>query len=239
MQTIGGGSRARWPFAAGTGLEISLASILVLAGIVGVGTRPGILTLLFLLLVSLVWALLLYFFRDPERRSPPEDHLVLSPADGRVLSVDEMEEREYLVGPARRVSIFLSLLDVHVNRSPVSGLVELVRHRPGKFHQAFRPEASKVNEHNLVGFLHGGNRILLKQIAGILARRVVCRARPGDRLTAGERFGLIKFGSRVEVYLPSHYEVCVREQDRVLGGVTILAKRPPATDPRPGRGHHG
>ncbi len=129
------------------------------------------------------------------------------------------------------MSIFLSLLDVHVNRSPVTGVVELVSHRSGVFHQAFRPQASQQNEQNLVGIIHGGDRILLKQIAGILARRVVCRVRPGDRLEAGERFGLIKFGSRVEVYLPSRYEVHVRQDDRVVAGVTVIASRAPACEP--------
>jgi len=223
MRTHGGSPRWRWPFAAGAGVEISLATALVLAGLLGLLVGPGTLSRVLLLLVSLVWALLLFFFRDPERSSPPEDYLVLSPADGRVLSVDEVEEQCFLMGRARRVSIFLSLLDVHVNRSPLAGVVELVSHRSGMFLQAFRPQASQQNEQNLVGIVHGGDRILLKQIAGILARRVVCGVRPGDRLEAGERFGLIKFGSRLEVYLPSHYQVHVRQGQRVVGGETVIA----------------
>lgn len=231
MRTRGSELRCRWPFAAGAGAEISLGTLLLLAGLVGVLASPGTLTCVLLLLASLIWALLLFFFRDPERSVPPEDFLVLSPADGRVLSVDEAEEQDFLRGRARRVSIFLSLLDVHVNRSPVTGVVELVSHRSGVFHQAFRPQASQQNEQNLVGIVHGADRILLKQIAGILARRVVCRVRPGDRLEAGERFGLIKFGSRFEVYLPPCYEVHVRQDDRVVAGVTVLASRAPASEP--------
>jgi phosphatidylserine decarboxylase len=197
----------------------------MLAGFGGVYASPGVASLVLFLLARLVWVSFVFFFRDPERPSPAEDDLVLSPADGRVLSVDEVEEGEFLMARARRVSIFLSLVDVHVNRSPVAGAVEMVSHRSGRFHQAFRPQASQQNEQNLVGIRHGRDRILLKQIAGILARRVVCRIRPGDCLKAGDRFGLIKFGSRVEVCLPMHYEVLVREDDRVVGGVTVIASR--------------
>jgi phosphatidylserine decarboxylase len=220
---------ARWPFAAGGRVEILLATILMLAGLLGALLWPGLPSFLVFLLLGLLWVLILFFFRDPDRSSPADDRAVLSPADGRVLFVDEVEEPRFLKGRARRVGIFLSLLDVHVNRSPVSGVVELVEHRPGAFHQAFRPEASEQNEHNLLGIVRRDDRILVRQIAGILARRVVCNVRPGDPVTAGERFGLIKFGSRVETYLPAHYEVRVRPQDRVSGGVTVIATLPHAS----------
>jgi len=231
MQTAGEASRPRWPFAAGTGLEISVSTAVLLAALLGATLWPGILSNLFLLLSSVAWISLLFLFRDPERTGPSAPNLVLSPADGRVLSVEEIEERDFVQGPARRVSIFLSLFDVHVNRSPVSGVVQLVRHRPGRFHQAFRPLASQENERNLLGIQDGEDRVLLKQIAGILARRVVCRACPGDHLTAGQRFGLIKFGSRVEVFLPPHYAVCVRKDDRVIAGVTVIARKAYSSHP--------
>jgi len=230
MGEQGPGSVARWPFAPGGRVEILLATVPVLAGLLGILLWPGPPSLLVFLLLGLLWGLVLFFFRDPERLSPAEGDAVLSPADGRVLFVGEVDEPRFVKGRARRVGVFLSLLDVHVNRSPVSGTVELVEHRPGAFHQAFRPEASEHNEHNLLGIVREDDRILVRQIAGILARRVVCTARPGDHVKAGERFGLIKFGSRVETYFPLHYEVCVRPQDRVLGGVTILAARARAPD---------
>ena len=209
-------------------MEMSLSTAVTLAALLAAIVWPRLPSLLLLLLLAVVWVSLMFFFRDPERTGPYGAHLVLSPADGRVLLVDEAEEREFLMGRSRRVGIFLSLLDVHVNRSPISGLVEFVRHQPGRFHQAFRPQASQENEHNLLGIVDGEDRVLVKQIAGILARRVVCRVRPGDRLTAGERFGLIKFGSRVEVYLPYQYEICVRHDDRVKAGVTVIARCPQA-----------
>jgi phosphatidylserine decarboxylase len=204
--------------------------LLWLAGLAGFWASPGLVTGILLVVATLVWGSLLFFFRDPERSSPADERLVLSPADGQVLSVDDVDEPDFLQGRAHRISIFLSVLDVHVNRSPVTGRVEFVRHRSGAFHQAFRPEASERNEHNLVGIVSQGDRILLRQIAGVLARRVVCRVRPGDHLTSGERFGLIKFGSRVEVYLPLHHTVVVRPDDRVAAGMTVLATRAQRSD---------
>lgn len=236
MDSFGRRLHSSWPFAAGSGREICLATGILLAGLCIAFLFPGIPSALAVLPLAFLWALILFFFRDPDRSCPTGGHLVLSPADGRVVSVDQVEEQDFLKAQARRVSIFLSLFDVHVNRSPVSGTVELVKHRPGRFYQAFRPEASQQNEHNLLGIALGSERILVRQIAGVLARRVVCRARPGDRLQAGERFGLIKFGSRVEVYMPSEYEVRVRQGDRVIGGVTVIAGRPPAEEDRPQKG---
>jgi phosphatidylserine decarboxylase len=125
------------------------------------------------------------------------------------------------------VSIFLSVFDVHVNRAPVAGQVAEVRYQPGKFLPAFRPEAATMNEQNTLTLQAGQAQVVVKQIAGILARRIVCRVKPGDSLTAGERFGLIRFGSRVEVFIPQHFAVDVRLGQRVRGGETILASGPP------------
>jgi len=181
--------------------------------------------LLFWFLLPL-WILVLYFFRDPERVIPTGDELILSPADGEVLAIENVDEPLFLQKRASRISIFMSIWDVHVNRSPVAGEVQLVRHVPGKFVQAFRPEASEVNEHNLLGIQAGERRVLVKQIAGILARRCVSYARVGEYLSRGQRFGLIRFSSRVDVFLPTDARVRVQLGDRVLGGYSVLAQWP-------------
>jgi len=168
----------------------------------------------------------LYFFRDPERQPPPDDRLVVSPADGRVLEVHAEQEEHFLHGPATRVSIFMSPLDVHVNRSPVAGTIELVRHTAGRFRAAFADKASLDNERNAVLLTTRGGRFLVVQIAGALARRIVCRRREGDRLARGERFGMIMFGSRVDLFLPPGVRPAVARGDRVRAGHTVVAELP-------------
>lgn len=171
-----------------------------------------------------LFALLLYFFRDPQRTPPADEGLFLAPADGQVVEVGRVHEPRFLQGEGLKIGIFMSLLDVHVNRAPVEGQVALTEHVPGQFLQAFRPEAAEVNEHNLVGLESRYGRILVRQIAGILARRVVCWVGIDQRLQAGERLGVIKFGSRVEVYLPPGVEAVVRVGDRTRAGVTAVAR---------------
>jgi len=160
------------------------------------------------------------FFRDPERRVPATADAVLSPADGRVTEVvDDVDE---WVGPAVRVSIFLSPLDVHVNRSPISGHVVDRVSTPGRFVPAFEPDAGMVNERCAL-YLEGDRaRVTVIQIAGVLARRIVCRVGRGDKLEAGQRFGMIKFGSRTDCLMPRGTDVRVRVGDRVRGGETVL-----------------
>jgi phosphatidylserine decarboxylase len=181
---------------------------------------------LLLLLMLPVWGLVLFFFRDPERAIPDGDELILSPADGRIVAIQTVHEPLFIQGPAVRLSTFMSLWDVHVNRSPVSGEVKLVRHVPGKFLQAFRPEASDVNEHQLLGIQSGQRRALVKQIAGILARRCVNRAIIGEHLERGQRFGLIRFSSRVDLFLPPEVQLLVRVGDAVQGGSSAVARWP-------------
>jgi phosphatidylserine decarboxylase len=160
------------------------------------------------------------FFRDPERTPPPGPGLVLAPADGRVMRIDEVEDP--WVGRAVRASIFLSPLDVHVNRSPVAGLVDSVRYEAGRFMAAYRDEASELNERCTIALEGDATRIGVKQIAGVLARRIVCRVRSGDKLAAGERFGLIRFGSRTDLVVPRSTEIRVKIGDRVRGGETVM-----------------
>ena len=163
-----------------------------------------------------------YFFRDPERTIPTEPGVFLSPADGQVVGIEPHAQ-----GPdgriGTRLSIFLSVLDVHVNRAPLAGTVLAITYQPGKFMPAFRPEAGTVNEQNVVTLQTGTGQVVVRQIAGILARRIVCWVKPGDTLSAGERFGLIRFGSRVEVFIPAAFEVRAQLGQKVRGGKSILA----------------
>ena len=160
------------------------------------------------------------FFRDPERTPPTGIGLVLAPADGRVMRVDEVHDP--WVGDAVRTSIFLSPLDVHVNRSPVAGLVESVDQARGRFMAAYKDEASELNERCTIALQGDGARVSVKQIAGVLARRIVCRVERGDKLAAGERFGLIRFGSRTDLVVPRSAAMQVKVGDRVKGGETVM-----------------
>lgn len=160
------------------------------------------------------------FFRDPERVVPEVANAVLSPADGRVTAVEERDEP--FVGPAVRVSIFLSPLDVHVNRAPIAGLVVGASYVPGRFVAAYRPDAGEVNERCTLHLLGETARVAVTQVAGVVARRIVCRVGVGDKLAAGERYGMIRFGSRTDCYMPRGTDVRVRAGDHATGGVTVL-----------------
>lgn len=160
------------------------------------------------------------FFRDPERVAPELPGAVLAPADGRVMVVTEVVDP--WVGPGTRMSIFLSPLDVHINRAPTGGLVKNVEYTAGRFLAAYRPEASEQNERCAVSLDGERARLTVTQISGVLARRIVCRVRPGDTLRAGERYGLIRFGSRTDLVVPTGTELRVRVGDRVRGGETVM-----------------
>ena len=160
------------------------------------------------------------FFRDPERTPPVVPGAVLAPADGRVMAIAEVTDP--WVGPSVRMSIFLSPLDVHVNRAPIGGLVKNVEYVAGRFLAAYRPEASEQNERCTVSLEGETARVAVKQIAGVLARRIVCRARPGDTLRSGERFGLIRFGSRTDLVVPRGTQVRIAVGDRVRGGESVM-----------------
>ena len=163
------------------------------------------------------------FFRDPERIIPQTPETIVSPADGRVMEIVPENTQ------TRRISIFLSLWDVHINRAPYGGVVRSVVYTPGEFLAAYRQEASLVNEANTVTIAEHGREFIVKQIAGVLARRIVCRVRPGDTLEKGQRYGLIRFGSRTDLLLPATAEIAVQVGEVVRGGETILAflKEPP------------
>lgn len=165
------------------------------------------------------------FFRDPERRIPSGEGLIVAPADGRVVSIIPVKGDSFFEGTAARVSIFLSPLDVHINRAPVESVVEAVRRRQGKFFAAYKEDASDLNEQIALRLIDTrGRKLGVAQIAGVMARRIVCRVRQGDRLARGERFGLIMFGSRTDLYLPDACRVEVVEGQKVKGGETIIGR---------------
>ncbi|MFI5329758.1 MAG: phosphatidylserine decarboxylase family protein [Desulfobaccales bacterium] len=167
-----------------------------------------------------------YFFRDPERPIPAEPEAVVSPADGKVVYVDEVREERFLNGPARRVAIFMNVFDVHVNRAPVAGAVTEAQHRDGCFKAAWRADACTLNEQQALVLEAKGARVLVVQIAGLLARRIISYVQPGQHLDKGERLGLICFGSRVDLYLPLEAEILVKVGDRVKAGSSIVARWP-------------
>ena len=173
----------------------------------------------------LLTAFFVFFFRDPERELPPlEPGSVICPADGKVIDVSETFEDGYLNRRARRISIFLSIFDCHINRFPVSGKVVGTTYYPGEFRMAFRGDSSEANE-RLATLIEceGGVRVVMVQVAGFLARRIVSRAKFGDVLEIGEKFGIIKFGSRVDVYLPEDVKVGVEVGQKVVAGRTVIA----------------
>jgi len=172
-----------------------------------------------------VSAVVLYFFRDPERIVPQDEDVAVSPADGRVLEVTEVESAPLLQGRARRISIFMNVFDVHVNRAPVSGTVRAIKYMPGTFLPADREKAMVQNEQNAILLEdEQGRRITVVQVAGLVARRIVCRAEAGDWLHRGERFGMIRFGSRLDCYLPMEYQALVKAGQRTSAGETVLAR---------------
>jgi phosphatidylserine decarboxylase len=167
------------------------------------------------------------FFRDPDRTAETNgqalDDCILSPADGKIVLIRETDEPDYLHSHAKLVSIFMSPLDVHVNRAPVSGVIEHLEYIKGKFLVASAPESVNENERMMIGINSSRGKLLFNQVTGYIARRIVCELKTGDSVKAGERFGMIKFGSRVDVYLPLDAKLLVKEGDRTIGGQTVLA----------------
>jgi phosphatidylserine decarboxylase len=176
---------------------------------------------------SLLTLFVIYFFRDPTRSIPPGEKRVVAPADGKVIRVDSGVKSPFLQGPAIKVSIFMSLFNVHVNRIPLTGRIAERIYSPGKFFSANLDKASSANEQNaLVIETMEGLRVVLIQIAGLIARRIVCKVAPGDPVVRGQRFGLIRFGSRLDIYLPLETRLEVQVGQKATGGQTILGILP-------------
>lgn len=179
------------------------------------------------IIFSLVSLFVISFFRDPERRSPLDEKALLSPADGRVLLIEEKEMSPFSTGQVIKISVFMSVFNCHVNRTPGSGSIEEVVYRTGKFFSANQDRASSQNEQNaLLLRTPEGLEISFVQIAGLVARRIVCWVKPGSILKRGERFGLIRFGSRVDVYIPASTRIRIQRGDKVKAGLTILGDLP-------------
>ena len=185
---------------------------------------PGLLTVIVLICMIAIWGIIVYFFRDPNRQPVREPGLVVGPADGVVVGIEPFDENRYLNASTIRVSMFLSLWDVHVQRAPLEGTVELVEYQPGQFLQAFREEASELNEYIAMVIRTDYGQIMVKQISGIVARRCMNYAQPGGTVETGQRFGHIKFGSRVDLFLPPDAEILVQVGDKVSGGLTRIAQ---------------
>jgi phosphatidylserine decarboxylase len=177
--------------------------------------------------IVLIWVL--SFFRDPYRVSPADKRLLLAPADGRITDIETVEENGFIGGPALKIGIFLSIFDVHINRAPCSVTVEKITYRPGKFKNAARPCSAKVNESNELDLSrtdHPRDRLIVRQISGAIARRIVCRAQQGQKLSGGQKFGMIKFGSRTELCVAAggNMKILVRVGDKVKAGLTPLIR---------------
>ena len=175
----------------------------------------------------LVWALM--FFRDPQRETPPDDTVLVAPADGRVTDIETVDQCDFIDGPAIRIGVFLSIFNTHINRAPCNATVETITYRKGKYVNAMNPLSSKVNESNALVMVRTSepkNRLVVRQISGAIAKRIVCAARQGQQLARGEKFGMIKFGSRTELYVPAdEYVQCmVRIGDNVKAGISPLVR---------------
>jgi phosphatidylserine decarboxylase len=215
-----------YPFILGS-LFVTVALAFLLYWIWRSGTHQFVSSLLvFITCVSLLITLFMpYFFRDPERVTPQGEGLFVAPADGKVILIKDVYEQEYLDSDVKEISIFMSPLNVHVNRAPCDGQVIAVQHKAGKFLAAYKDDASMKNEHIDMVLDGKQGKVLVRQVAGFIARRAVCRVKPGDMLKRGERYGMIKFSSRLDIYLPKDAKIMVKPGDKVKAGETVIARQ--------------
>lgn len=176
------------------------------------------------ILPGILFLFISYFFRNPERDIQTDEFMLVSPADGVVMDVERVFEDQFLNGESIRVRIFLSIFNVHINRSPMAGEVVFRSYRPGKMIPAFKSHASEVNEKNYVGIQNKHLQILVTQVTGFIARRIVCWVNKGDKVGKGERYGLIKFGSCSEIFVPTNVEIMVAPGDKVRGGISVIGR---------------
>ena len=209
-------AREGYPFMVGAVFLAALAWVAVAAA--------GPWTLVPASLLTVLTAFVFYFFRDPERDLPSGEAVVISPGDGKIIDIREVDEPSFVGGACRRITIFLSVFNVHVQRAPVSGDVAHRDYRPGGYAVAWHPKASEKNEQASLGLIARGHRVLVRQIAGLIARRIVTYPEQGDRVERGERIGLIRFGSRVDLFIPLDWSLDCAVGDKVAGGSTVLAR---------------
>ena len=200
-------------------LPVSIFSLVLFLLFVWLG---NIISLLGAIIFFIFGMFFLFFFRDPEREVPEGENLILAPADGKVILIKPLENLEFMGGGGTLVSVFMSVFDVHVNRVPISGVVKYFKYNPGKFLPAFKDKASSENEQTELGLENEHGKVVLKQIAGIIARRIVCKLKQGDLVKAGDRFGLIKLGSRLDLFLPENVQIKVKLDHKVRAGETII-----------------
>jgi len=210
------------------GFVLILVAVAITLVLLAAGVRWSSLVLTGLAgLFAILTVFTTFFFRDPERTIDAQPLMLVAPADGIIVSVDTLEHHEFVGGKALNIAIFLSVFDVHVNRVPTSGVVDFVEYHQGEFFSAFKPEASLKNQRTEIGITaDSGHRLVVKQITGSIARRVICHLKPGERVTTGERFGLIRFGSRTELIVPVTSRVDVKTGDKVKGGETVVGYLP-------------
>ena len=205
---------------------IIFVTILVLTGILVISALffPPWAKCLVALIVPAVLVLVLRFFRVPSRRSFPDENTITAPADGRVVAIEKVYQEEYLDAPAMQVSIFMSFYDVHINYFPVNGKVEYLRYHPGRYLIARHPKSSSLNERTSIGIRHSAGPILVRQIAGYVARRILCYAVEGEQAMQGNEMGFIRFGSRVDLFIPPDAKIQVSMNQRVVGTITPVAR---------------
>ena len=208
-------AREGYPFMLGAALSSALAWVAVAVA--------GRWTIVLASLLTVLTAFVFYFFRDPERQLPSPEGVVISPGDGKIIDIREVDEPSFVKGACRRITIFLSVFNVHVQRAPVSGDVAHREYRPGEYAVAWHPKASERNEQSSLGLIAQGHRVLVRQIAGLIARRIVTYPEPGEHVERGARIGLIRFGSRVDLFIPLAWSLDCAVGDKVAGGSTVLA----------------
>ena len=199
-----------------------VAAISIIIFFLGLYQNNGILKISLIILSIVLLIFTLSFFRDPDRKSPGKDNVVVSPADGRVLFIKEVDDNKYIKEKAKQISIFMSPLNVHVNRIPIDGKVEYLQYHHGKYLAAFEDKASDVNERSEFGINSKYGKVFFTQVAGFVARRIVYDLRLGVSVHQGDRFGMIKFGSRVDVIVPFNWHEKVKKDDKVTAGETVL-----------------
>jgi len=207
------------------GLSFIAVAALVAAGVFGIAlVRRSwpVWLLAFVLAIIALWVA--YFFRDPERSGERGERLVIAPADGRVVMITQVDEPTFIKERSIRLSIFMNVFNVHVNRYPVSGIVRLVDHQPGRFMNAAAPASSAENEQTSIGIESGSNHVLIRQIAGLIARRIVTDSKVGEHVQQGARMGLIRFGSRVDVFLPANATLRIKVGDATFAGTTVIGE---------------
>ena len=212
----------------GTDNILIMLGIAVVMLISGYFVENKFLTYILIGLGLLLTLFTLWFFRDPDRTIPEEaiadESLIVAPADGKIVQMETEQEIHFIKGEAKRISIFLSPIDVHVNRTPVTGIVEFYEYVPGDYLVAYHPKSSEKNEHSRIGVKNKYGKVFYKQIVGLLARRIVCEVKVGDELTVGDKIGMMKFGSRMDIAMEPDTEILVKLGDVVVAGETIIAK---------------